>query len=85
LTIWLDIGDGGPWWWSFEELHEPIVEPGVSHEFHYFVGEHDDTYWSAHLGDYLVFHATALHGRGPLSVTDRQTACPSREAVREEV
>jgi enterochelin esterase-like enzyme len=60
LKIWLDVGDGDPWWWSVEALHEILVARDVEHQFTYFVGEHEDDYWSAHVGDYLRFYAAAL-------------------------
>ncbi len=60
LRIWIDVGDGDPWWWSAEALSEALAERGIRHDFHYYVGEHDDTYWAAHVRDYLQFYDSAL-------------------------
>ncbi len=61
LTIWIDIGDQDGWLPRADELHEALEEAGVPHEFHIFSGDHDGSYWSEHVTDYLYFYDAALN------------------------
>jgi len=33
-----------------------LVEQGIPHEFHEGQGDHANSYWTAHLGEYLRFY-----------------------------
>jgi enterochelin esterase-like enzyme len=56
--IYIDIGDddrpemikGATW------LEELLVKFDVPHEWHMFVGEHEEAYWQAHVEDYLRWY-----------------------------
>ena len=57
--IYMDVGDsdrpeianGSAWLEEFFTLHD------VPHEWHMFSGEHEETYWQAHLEDYLRWYS----------------------------
>lgn len=57
--IYLDIGDqdrpeilaSATW---FEEL---LAKQGIVHEWHLFIGYHDEAYWAAHVEQYLRWYA----------------------------
>jgi enterochelin esterase-like enzyme len=56
--IYIDIGDddrpeitkGATW------LEGLLVKFDVPHEWHMFVGEHEEAYWQAHVEDYLRWY-----------------------------
>lgn len=56
--IYVDIGDRDraeiqdSTFWFLEQLDEM----DIPHEWHYFVGYHDEDYWSSHLDEYLLFY-----------------------------
>ncbi len=56
--IYMDLGNG-----DREEitsaatwLERMLTTNGIPHEWHLFVGEHQDAYWGAHVGEYLHFY-----------------------------
>jgi enterochelin esterase-like enzyme len=38
-----------------------LQDYGVPHEFHDFIGYHDETYWAAHVQDYLLWYSSQLN------------------------
>ena len=54
--IYLDIGDQDKEHGSAFLFTELLVEEGVSHEWRLFSGNHDESYWSAHVDDYLRWY-----------------------------
>jgi enterochelin esterase-like enzyme len=56
--IYIDIGDndrpemikGATW------LENLLIKYAVPHEWHMFVGEHEEAYWQAHVEDYLRWY-----------------------------
>ncbi len=57
LRIWLDRGVDDYAFYGLDLMGDALAERGVPHEYMiYPAGEHDDTYWSAHLADYLPFY-----------------------------
>ena len=39
-----------------EELHGALTAAGVAHNYHILEGFHDDSYWAAHVAEYLAFY-----------------------------
>ena len=46
-----DIMQGAIW------LEDLLTQFNVAHEWHKFGGEHEETYWQAHMDDYLRWYA----------------------------
>lgn len=46
-----EITDSATW------LEGLLTEYGVSHEWHMFIGEHEEAYWKAHVEDYLRWYS----------------------------
>jgi enterochelin esterase-like enzyme len=57
LRIYLDAGKGDWVLPGMEALHAALVAAGVTHDYSLFEGYHDDSYWSAHVAEYLAFYA----------------------------
>jgi enterochelin esterase-like enzyme len=56
LRIYLDVGEDDWTLPAMEELHAALTAAGVTHDYYVYPGRHDDSYWSAHVGEYLVFY-----------------------------
>ncbi|NLE99419.1 MAG: esterase family protein [Anaerolineales bacterium] len=57
LRIYLDAGDQD---WAIrgtEQLHLKLEEQGIVHTYVVHEGRHHSSLWSAHMGEYLAFHA----------------------------
>ncbi|MFN0072589.1 MAG: alpha/beta hydrolase [Chloroflexota bacterium] len=61
LRIWIDVGDEDWNWFWVSDLHDELTTRTIPHEFSFFRGQHEGTYWSAHLVTYLDFYARAFH------------------------
>jgi enterochelin esterase-like enzyme len=60
LHIWLDVGDDDPFVDQASELHQILLDRGIEHDFHIFVGQHASEYWQEHVLDYIRFYGHAL-------------------------
>lgn len=58
LRIFLDTGQGDWVLPGMEDLHGALVASSVAHDYRVFEGFHDDSYWSAHVAEYLTFYAS---------------------------
>ncbi len=57
--LWFDIGDQDKELGSGALLEEVLTRASYIHEFHLFSGDHTETYWSAHVEDYLRWYTAA--------------------------
>ncbi|MEI7844442.1 MAG: alpha/beta hydrolase-fold protein [Chloroflexota bacterium] len=57
--IWLDAGDSDSEYTLIKSFEEFLNKNNILHEWHGFVGWHDEKYWSAHVDDYLLWYAQA--------------------------
>ena len=57
LRIYLDAGRDDWYLPGTEDLHAALVAVGVEHEYNIYEGSHQDSYWSAHVDDYLAFYS----------------------------
>lgn len=55
--IYVDYGMADYWYSSEKDLVDTFDASGVSYDFHLNEGSHDNTYWAAHLQDYLRWYA----------------------------
>lgn len=70
--IWLDAADEDGCLLDTEDMHAVLQGVGVTHEYNTWPGQHDASYWSAHLDDYLEFYTqTWVAGRGARPPTPR--------------
>jgi enterochelin esterase-like enzyme len=54
--LWIDIGDEDP----FRDTVRQLAGRMARTEFHEYAGGHDDSYWRAHMDDYMRFYAERL-------------------------
>jgi enterochelin esterase-like enzyme len=54
--LWFDIGDADREQGSAFLLEEILTRNDYIHEFHQFSGDHSETYWSAHVDEYLRWY-----------------------------
>jgi enterochelin esterase-like enzyme len=54
--LWFDIGDADREEGSALLLEEVLTRSDYIHEFHLFAGDHSETYWSAHVDEYLRWY-----------------------------
>jgi enterochelin esterase-like enzyme len=54
--LWFDIGDADRERGSASLLEEVLTRNDYIHEFHLFAGDHSETYWSAHVDEYLHWY-----------------------------
>jgi enterochelin esterase-like enzyme len=57
--LWLDIGDADPELGRVLQLEQVLTRTDSEHEFHLFSGDHTETYWNAHVDEYLRWYARA--------------------------
>jgi enterochelin esterase-like enzyme len=54
--LWFDVGDADRERGSASLLEEVLTRNDYIHEFHLFAGDHSETYWSAHVDEYLRWY-----------------------------
>jgi hypothetical protein len=57
--VWFDIGDADKDLGIGRLFEEILTRNDYIHEFHLFAGDHSETYWNAHVNDYLRWYAEA--------------------------
>ncbi len=57
--IWLDAGDKDSEFSVIEPFEKFLSEKGIPHEWHEYIGWHEEKYWSAHVEEYLKWYALA--------------------------
>ena len=55
--IWLDAGSNDSEYNVIVPFEHFLSENNIPHEWHEYVGWHDEKYWSAHVKEYLVWYA----------------------------
>ena len=55
--IWLDVGDNDPEFSLIKSYEDFLSKNDFIHEWHIFLGWHDEKYWSAHVDAYLGWYA----------------------------
>jgi S-formylglutathione hydrolase FrmB len=53
----MDAGSRDAWLSYTSAFEEELSRYGVPHEWYLFNGRHDESYWSAHVKDYLAWYA----------------------------
>ena len=46
-----EIADSATW------LEGLLTQSGIAHEWHMFIGEHEEKYWQAHVEEYLRWYS----------------------------
>jgi enterochelin esterase-like enzyme len=60
LVISMDIGADDQWAAQATAFHEQLLARGIAHRWSVRQGAHNDSYWAAHVADYLRFYGEAL-------------------------
>jgi enterochelin esterase-like enzyme len=55
--IWLDAGDSDSEYETVTSFEQFLSKHNIPHEWHGYVGWHNETYWSAHVEEYLRWYA----------------------------
>jgi enterochelin esterase-like enzyme len=55
--IWLDAGDSDSEYTVILRFEEFLSKNNIPHEWHTYIGWHDEKYWSAHVKSYLIWYA----------------------------
>ena len=55
--IWLDIGDNDSEYGVITPFELFLTKNEIPHEWHEYIGWHDEKYWSAHVEEYLIWYA----------------------------
>ena len=65
LTIWIDVGmEDTQWGGVIVPFHQWLDTLGVKHDFtNSWHGVHEDSYWTAHIPDYLAWYSSKLAGK----------------------
>ena len=58
--LWVDVGTEDPFRGADTTLVQDLRAKGQTVQFHVWPGQHDETYWRSHWGNYLRFYASAL-------------------------
>jgi enterochelin esterase-like enzyme len=59
-ALYLDIGDTDTYRSAAEEFHQVLLQYDIPHEWHLNQGGHEDSYWQAHLEEYLRWYGSGL-------------------------
>jgi enterochelin esterase-like enzyme len=59
--IYIDIGDSDSEFELVERFKNFLNDHNIPHEWHEYVGFHDEKYWSAHVAEYLRWYAQGWH------------------------
>ncbi|MFN3491563.1 MAG: alpha/beta hydrolase, partial [Anaerolineales bacterium] len=57
--LWLDVGDNDRELESILVFENSLTKTFYQHEFHFYAGDHSETYWSAHVEEYLGWYVSA--------------------------
>ncbi len=57
-TFYIDIGRNDPEWKHTRAFADLLNSYSVPHEWYFFVGEHSEAYWAAHLDEYLKWYGS---------------------------
>jgi enterochelin esterase-like enzyme len=63
--IYLDIGDADTLRRSVEDFETLLTQNGIPHEWHLYIGAHEETYWQAHIEEYLRWYGAAFAEESP--------------------
>jgi len=55
--IWLDAGDSDSEYETVTSFEKFLTQNNIPHEWHGYIGWHDEAYWSAHVEEYLRWYA----------------------------
>jgi enterochelin esterase-like enzyme len=55
--IWLDAGDSDSEYETVASFEQFLSKHNLPHEWHAYIGWHDEAYWSAHVEEYLRWYA----------------------------
>ena len=60
-SFFVDVGNKDPEKQQVLDLVEALKVNGVPYDFYQFEGRHDETYWSAHVSDYLTWYSSQFN------------------------
>ncbi|MBL8099252.1 MAG: hypothetical protein JNK81_08720, partial [Anaerolineales bacterium] len=56
--LWLDVGDNDRELASILVFENILTKTFYQHEFHFYSGDHSETYWSAHVEEYIRWYVS---------------------------
>ena len=63
LMISIDIGTSDMWYGAAERFHQQLRAEGIRHTWSAEPGDHDASYWKAHVDDYLHYYSGAFQAQ----------------------
>jgi enterochelin esterase-like enzyme len=67
--LWIDAGDRDADLGKIRALENLLTDYEVAHEWHMYAGDHTETYWHAHVVEYLQWYAAGWQADGSPSAT----------------
>lgn len=64
FALWMDMGADDRFVDRTIAFHDVLIERGVAHQWQLNPGGHEETYWSAHVRDYLRWYDQSLRSGG---------------------
>jgi enterochelin esterase-like enzyme len=55
--IWIDAGDHDSQLGLTKQFENMLSQHAIPHEWHMFTGDHSETYWQAHVAEYIQWYA----------------------------
>ena len=59
-NFYVDVGDRDPDLVDVQLFNKTLQDLNIPHVYNEYLGYHDDTYWSAHVKDYLLWYSSQL-------------------------
>lgn len=61
--VFMDVGQGDPYRAPASQFEQFLTVHNIPHEWYLFNGGHDETYWSSHIEQYLLWYSAAWNDR----------------------
>ncbi|GAB4505789.1 MAG: alpha/beta hydrolase-fold protein [Anaerolineales bacterium] len=74
--IYMDMGDKDQELGFNSQIETLLTQMGIPHEWHLYPGLHDETYWSAHVQEYLRWYAQGWEAKHQLTETPTPAPTP---------
>jgi enterochelin esterase-like enzyme len=71
--LWVDAGDRDGDIGDIRRFEALLTSYEVPHEWHLYAGDHTESYWSAHLNEYLLWYTQQFETAGPPAASGTPT------------
>ena len=60
--LWIDMGESDRYFGDLSAYERLLTQLGVPHETHFYPGGHNESYWAAHVEEYLRWYVAGFPG-----------------------